>query len=303
MKVSGFTLVRNGVEFDYPFVESIRSVLPLCDEFIVNIGISTDTTKETLEKLKSSLPPAESKKLLFFESDWPLNDPEKRKGGRILADQTNLALQRCTGDWCVYLQADEVLHEQDLALLKTQMQGWMTQPKIEGIVLQYVHFYGSYDVIQTSRSSYRREVRVIRNRLGIVSTGDAQSFRHANGTKLTAALSKARVFHYGWVRPQEIMKLKTGFMDTLYHPDAKADAPATGSNYLYKNIVGLKPFRASHPAVMQQKVAQTPRFDFTRAPKVFHIKDTLKVLLGWFESATGVRLFEYKNYELIKVKE
>ena len=32
MRVSGFTFIRNGTMLGYPFVESIRSALPLCDE-------------------------------------------------------------------------------------------------------------------------------------------------------------------------------------------------------------------------------------------------------------------------------
>src|SRR5437868_2664352 len=111
--ISGFTIVRNGVEYDYPFLESIQSALPVCDEFIINIGHSTDSTKQSIIEFISKLPTSESKKIKYFESEWPLNDPEKRKGGRILAEQTNLALEKCKGQWCLYLQADEVLHEKD----------------------------------------------------------------------------------------------------------------------------------------------------------------------------------------------
>jgi hypothetical protein len=39
MKVGGFTFVRNVVKYDYPVVESIRSILPVVDEFIVNSSI------------------------------------------------------------------------------------------------------------------------------------------------------------------------------------------------------------------------------------------------------------------------
>ena len=35
MKVSGFTFLRNGQKLGYPFVESIRSVLPIVDEFVI----------------------------------------------------------------------------------------------------------------------------------------------------------------------------------------------------------------------------------------------------------------------------
>ncbi len=306
MLVSGFTILRNGVEFDFPFRESILSALPICDEFIVNAGVSTDGTRQALEDFVGALPSADASKVKLFESIWPLNDPEKRKGGTILAEQTNLALERCGGDWCLYLQADEVLHEEDLPILRRQLEESieraLSRDQPEALVFQYVHFYGTYDVIQTSRSSYRREVRAIRNHLGIRSVGDAQGFRRGDGSKVEALLTPARIFHYGWVRHQEIMRAKTGFMDTLYHPGASSERPVTGDNYLYKRIVGLRPFRGTHPAVMQDRVRNTPSFDFSKAPGVFHWKDTWKLLSGWIESLTGHRLFEYRNYRLMKNK-
>jgi hypothetical protein len=298
--ISAFTIIRNGVKFDFPFLESFRSVLPLCDELVINVGVSEDSTRGLIEKLRAELPPAEAAKLQVFETTWPLNDKTKRQGGQILADQTNLALGRCRGKWCLYLQADEVLHEDDLPLIRSRLEALADDGSVEALVFEYVHFYGTYDVVQTSRSSYRREIRAVRNGLGIVSTGDAQSFRRADGTKLAAALTKARVFHYGWVRPQETMREKTGFMDTLYHPNASAERPATGNNYEYKRIVGLKPFRGTHPAVMRDRVRSAPAFDFSKAPRVFRLEDSWKVLSGLIESATGIRPFEYRNYRLIK---
>jgi glycosyltransferase involved in cell wall biosynthesis len=302
MLISGFTIIRNGLKYDFPFIESFRSILPVCDEFVINVGISDDDTKQVIEKFRASLPPKEAAKIITFETEWPLNKVEKRQGGQILADQTNLALDRCRGDWCLYLQADEVLHEDDLPLIRQQLQSFRDDKAVEGLVFQYVHFYGTYNVWQTSRSAYRREIRAVRNGLGIRSTGDAQSFRHPDGRKVTSVLSKARIFHYGWVRPQEVMKSKTAFMDTLYHQGANAgDAkPATGDNYLYKRIVGLRPFKGSHPAVMRDRVAAAPEFDFAVAPRAFELKDTWKLVSGWIERFTGLRLFEYRNYKLIR---
>ncbi|MGE4232610.1 MAG: hypothetical protein AB7F43_04700 [Bacteriovoracia bacterium] len=306
MLVSGFTIIRNGIEYDFPYLESIRSLLPLCDEFIVNVGKSSDQTLKTIQDFKESLPFGKKNHFHIFETEWPLDDPEKRQGGHILADQTNLALDRCKGRWCFYLQADEVLHENDLPLIRAQLLDWQNRPEIEAVVLNYIHFYGTYSVIQTSRSSYRREIRVVRNGLGIRSTGDAQSFLHADGRKIGAVLSSGRVFHYGWVRPQEKMKEKTAFMDTLYHPEASTESPETGDNYKYKRIVGIRPFRGTHPQVMKGRISAALEngpsgvFDFTKAPRVFKLKDVWKVVSGGIESLTGIRPFEYKNYRLIK---
>jgi len=106
MLISAFTIVRNGVRFDYPFLESIRSVLPICEELIINVGDSDDSTEQALHQMIAGLSEIDQKKIQIFNTHWPLNDPEKRKGGQILAEQTNYALSKCSGQWCLYLQAD-----------------------------------------------------------------------------------------------------------------------------------------------------------------------------------------------------
>lgn len=298
MKVSGFTLVRNGVRFDYPFMESIRSLLPLVDELVINVGTGDD---ETLDRVKSLAREPGGEKIVWFESLWPLDDPEKRKGGLILSEQTNLALDRCTGDWCIYLQADEVLHENDAPALRAALQSAHGDQSVEGLLFDYIHFYGSFDVIQQTRSAYRREVRAVRRASGARSVGDAQSFRKPDGSKIHVVRSGARVFHYGWVRSPEAMKEKTAFMDGLYHGAATAEGslPVTGDNYRYKRFWGLRPFGGTHPRVMFERVRTKGwHWDLSGSPFVWQMSDLKKVVLDLLERATGVRLFEYRSYRL-----
>ncbi len=42
MGITGFTTIRNGIVQGYPFLETIASALPICDEFLVSDGYSTD---------------------------------------------------------------------------------------------------------------------------------------------------------------------------------------------------------------------------------------------------------------------
>jgi hypothetical protein len=302
-KLSGFTLVRNGTRFEYPFVESLRSLLPLVDELVVNVGYGDD---DTLEKIKA-LSLAEGKdKLTYFESDWQLDNPEKKRGGLILSEQTNLALDRCSHDWCIYLQADEVLHEDDLLKIRSHVDQFNSHPEIEGLLFDYVHFYGSFDVVQQTRSAYRREVRCIRKSSGARSVGDAQSFRKKDGSKLKVAHCGARVFHYGWVRSPEAMKEKTFFFDQLYHgdpstKDADQKIPHTGDNYRYKRIWGLRPFRGKHPSVMHQRIRNKGwHWDLENSPRIFKWSDVKKVVLDSIERITGYRLFEYRSYKKVR---
>lgn len=303
--ISGFSLIRNGILFDYPFEESVRSALPLVDEFVINVGRGED---QTLQKLQELAAKEGHGKLKIFETDWPLNDVQKKKNGMILSEQTNLALARCTHDWCFYLQADEVVHEDDVPILRKAVTEAAGSPEIEGLLFDYLHFYGSFDVIQQSRSAYRREVRMIRKSSSALSVGDAQSFRKASGDKLNVLHSKARIFHYGWVRSPEAMRQKTFFLDQLYHgephpEDADHSRPHTGDNYRYKRFWGLRPFLGTHPRIMKSRIDnQGWHWDLENSPWVWHWKDLKKVVLDLFERVTGLRLFEYQSYRLLKRK-
>ncbi len=320
MKVSGFTLVRNGTQFDYPYMESLKSLLPLVDELVVNVGIGDDDTLARVQKLANE---DGAGKIKIFESKWPLDDPEKKRGGLILSEQTNLALDRCTGDWCIYLQADEVLHEEDYPKIRQALQTYSSDSQVDGLLFDYVHFYGSFDVIQQTRSAYRREVRIIKKSSGARSIGDAQSFRKVGHEKLQVAHCGAKIYHYGWVRPPEVMKEKTFFMDSLYHSangsetndtkigeaqaasNTSANPPkkttATGDNYRYKKIWGLKPFRGTHPKIMQARISGKGwNWDLKSSPLEWKTKDAKKVVLDTLEKLTGYRFFEYRSYRLIK---
>lgn len=301
MKISGFTIIRNGMEFDYPFRESIRSLLPLVQEMVVNVDRGTDTTYQELEKLRQEHPSVAWK---IVESHWPFDNPEKRKGGLILSEQTNLALDQCTHDLCFYLQADEVLHEADYPQIQKAAAVLASDKAMDGLLFDYVHFYGSFDVVQTGRSAYRREVRLIRKSSGARSVGDAQSFRKAEGQKLTVyypTKGKVRVLHYGWVRPPEAMKEKTVFMDSLYHQNSTAENLATGNNYLYKRFWGLKRFQGNHPLVMKERIQKKNwNWDFGKSPFIFHWSDVKKIVLDSFERLTGHRPFEYRSYRIQK---
>ncbi|MBC7691866.1 MAG: glycosyltransferase family 2 protein [Methylotenera sp.] len=298
--ISGFTLVRNGTQFGYPYLESLRSLLPLVDELVINVGMGDDDTWITLQKFAEH---EGQGKVRLFESEWPLNDPEKRRGGLILSEQTNLALDRCKGDWCVYLQADEILHEADYPALRSAFATYADDSAVEGLLFDYVHFYGSFDVIQHSRSAYRREVRVVKKSSGARSVGDAQSFRKNDGSKLKVVHAGASIHHYGWVRPPEVMKEKTVFMDQLYHGKKAETAgpviPQSGDNYRYKKIWGLRPFRGVHPQVMQKRISEKKwNWNLKDSPLEWKWSDSKKVVLDTLERITGYRFFEYRSYRL-----
>ncbi len=248
MRVSGFSIVRDGVRFRYPFVESIRSLLPLVDEFVLAVGKSQD---ETLDQVLS----IDSPKLRILETEW---DDRLRCGGQVMSQQTNLALDACTGDWCFYLQADEVIHIRDYGRINDAMQRWYSRPHVQGLCFRYYHFYGSYRLVNPL--PYRRQVRIIRNRIGIKSVGDACGFALAD-KRLCVKSTDARIYHYGWARSPEMQGNKLAQFVKLYsnmdEPRPLQDVASAAvpvSCYPFDTAACL-PFEGSHPPVMAPVIA------------------------------------------------
>ncbi len=290
-RVSGFTFIRNGVKFSFPFRESILSALPIVDELIVNVGKGEDDTLKEVQALA-----AEHSKIKIIESVW---DDSLREGGQILAQQTDIAIAACSGDWGIYLQADEVLHEDDYMWILDALKTANRNSEIEGVLFDYLHFYGDFRVINWHPSAYRHEIRGIRLNRGVRSYGDAQGFR-LNEKKLKVIKSNARIYHYGWVRPPEVMQAKTVEMDSFYHPDGEG----TGDNYKYKRVLGLEKFSGTHPMVMMDRIAAQKDWSdkLLRSKLHFKFKDFRNLFYRWCEKLTGSRPFEYKNYILVPLK-
>jgi len=257
MKISGFTFVRNAVRYDYPVVESIRSILPIVDEFVVNVGRCEDGTLDLIRSIGDP-------KVRIVESVW---DESLKQDGLIYSQQTNIALSACTGDWAFYLQADEVIHEDDLPRIVEAMRSYHRSPEVRGLVFRYLHFVGDY--WSTNPWFYHKAVRIIRNNGEVESCGDAVGFHlKADGRYLQSgprewlAPSGGRVFHYGWVKDPKTMLAKKQEMTKVYHGDAPPPSEAKLYNlsaFEFEDYPILKEFRGSHPAVMRARVAATSR--------------------------------------------
>ena len=116
MKVSGFTICRNAVRLEYPLEEVIRAALPIVDEFVVNLGPSDDGTEDLIQSIRSE-------KSGLFILIW---DESVKRDGLIFSRETNIALSHCHGTWAFYLQADEVIHEQDYSGIQHLVEGAST---------------------------------------------------------------------------------------------------------------------------------------------------------------------------------
>lgn len=293
MLVSGFSVIRNAEIMGYPVVRSIKSILPLVDEFVIGVGQSDDKTRELIESINDP-------KIKVFDSFW---DTSKTSGGLILSEKTNEALSRCRGDWCFYLQADEVIHEQDFAPLYKNMETYLADEKVEGLLFKYLHFYGSYNIIATARNWYRHEVRIVRRKAAIQSVGDAQGFRVLDKSlgelrKPYVKPSGAAVYHYGWVKPPRKMGEKNKHMFRWWHGNKYDEA---FKDFAYASSYGLKSFRGSHPRVMEELVSrQEWEFKPTKGIAGWNSRDFKNLLSDVVEKITGRRFGEHKNYILLK---
>ncbi len=293
MKISGFTFVRNGVKLDYPFIESIRSIMPIVNEFIVVVVESED---DTLERVKS----IKSKKIKVIEEKWR---EDLRGGGRLLEYYTDIAKNACSGDWCFYLQADEVVHEKYLDYIKCALLMYKDDGKVDGFALKFKHFYGSYDLYHEGEGWVRNEVRIVRNDPKIKSFRAASGFRWEDGRKLNVINLDAYVYHYGWARKKSVMKKKILEHSSWHHKEEKVlkDIEEKELKKLYKHAHSLHLFTETHPMVMEERLKD--REDYLNVdPKLLKIKTKYKVrdfFANISEFLFGRRIGEYENFKRI----
>lgn len=292
MKVTGFTFIRNAIINDYPVSEAIRSVLPICDEFIVALGNSSD---QTIELIKNIAPG----KIRIINTIW--ND-ELREGGKVFALETDKAIAAISADtdWMIYIQGDECIHEKYLPLMRQEMEDNLNDKNVDGLLLKYKHFYASYDYLAESRRWYRREIRILKNIPGVHSYRDAQGFR-INNRKLKVKLIDAFVYHYGWVKTPQNLQGKVRNFNQFYQTEEwiAQNLPAQASFSMH-NADRLVKFTETHPAVMADRIkAMNWKFD-EDITKIIPKMNFRRRALQKIEDLTGMRLFEYRNYRIIK---
>jgi len=243
MKVSAFTFLRNGQRLGYPFVESIRSILPIVDEFVLALGPCDDDTENMVRAIGDP-------KIRIIPTQW--NERMRGDysvGGFVYGQQKSIALFNCTGDWAFYLEADEVVHENDLPQIRAAMEKHLGDERVEALAFDYLHFYGNANTYAWSPGWYRSEVRIIRNTIPAWSS-EALFFNildsHKKARYPRAAHTGATIYHYGWVRSEAQMNLKSASVQKYWN-----NSPPAVLDYTQADSAGLKLFSGSHPRVVR----------------------------------------------------
>jgi len=279
LKVSGFTFLRNGQKLGYPFAASIRSILPLVDEFVIALGPCDDETEKMLRGIGDP-------KIRIIPTQWNERiQPGYSVNGFVYGQQKSIALFNCTGDWAFYLEADEVVHENDLPKIRAAMEKHLDDSRVEALAFDYLHFYGNANTVVWSPGWYRSEVRIIRNTIPAWSS-EALFFNVVEGHKKSryprAAHTGATIYHYGWVRSEAQMNLKSAAVHKYW--DEKPEAPM---DYSKIDPAALKLFTGTHPKIVQTWLPKAdgifrtdPNHQLTSREKKHHFLLKLERWLG-----------------------
>jgi len=286
MTISAFTFIKNGEMLGYPFIQSIRSILPIVDEFVINVGDSEDDTLKLIEAINDP-------KIRIIQSKW--NDKMSDRG-YVYGQQKMIAQFNCTSDWAFYLEGDEVIHEEDLEKIKATCEKYVDDEAVEAVTFDYFHFYGNANSYLDSPAWYRREARIIKN--SVRSYAPDGLFwlvlkKNKVGRYPNAVHSGAKMYHYGWVRSEEQMNLKSQKVQKYWNKKHKAIDYKEIDQQIIKEFVG------SHPAIVKDWIPKVkglfqanPNYQLTRKEKKHR-------LMIKFENWFGLELSK-KHYKLIK---
>ena len=290
MKVSGFTFLRNGQRLGYPFVASIRSILPIVDEFVIALGPCDDDTEKMLREIGDPkiriIPTTWNEKI---RSDYSVK-------GFVFGQQKSIALFNCTGDWAFYLEADEVLHENDLPKIRAAMEERLNDERVEALAFDYLHFYGNQNTIAWSPGWYRSEVRILRNTIPAWSS-ESLFFNIVDSHKKSryprAAHTGATIYHYGWVRSEAQMNLKSASVLKFWN-----NRSAEAVDYSQIDATVLKPFSGHHPQVMKYWLPKADGLFPVDQKHQLTAREKKHRRMLWLERTFGLR-FSKHHYRLV----
>jgi len=286
MKVSGFTFIKNGQILGYPFLQSIQSILPIVDEFVINVGQSEDNTLDVVRSIKD-------KKIRIIESEW--NDSMQDRG-YVYGQQKMIAQYNCTGDWAFYIEGDEVYHERDLEKIKKSMELHLHDENVEALIFDFNHFYGNTNSLLNSPGWYRSEARIIKNSIRsyapdglfwvVLSSNKKGRYPKAKHTGVTC-------YHYGWVRSEEQMNLKSKKVQKYW-----GEMPVV-IDYSKMDQLIIKEFQGTHPEIIKDWFPKENGLYETDPSYKITLKQKKHRIMLKLENLFGLELSK-KHFKLIK---
>ncbi len=294
MKIDGFTYIRNGIKMGYPFIPSIKSILPVVDQLFVVVGDSEDGTREAVEAIADD-------KIVIIDSVW---DDEMRKSGQVFREQANIGLRESKADWLVHIQADEVILEDSRDAIIKGIEEADLVPEVDGLLFPYYHFWGDYNHIRHTRRTHPFEIRAFKNNRNVESYKDSQGFRIFNkeaknedGIKLNVIKVPVHIYHYSYTRHPKLMRNKSNYFDRFWHNNDWMKKNQEQEDFDFNNVDKLEVFTGKQPIFMKETINNKDwEFKYDPSKSNMSLKD--KFHNGW-EKVFGYRLFSYKNYIIV----
>jgi hypothetical protein len=291
MKISAFTFIKNGEILGYPFIESINSILPIVDEFVIAVGKSEDSTLERIKDIPSD-------KIRIIETTWNDNMHDR---GYVYGQQKMIAQFNCTGDWAFYIEGDEVVHEDDLLTIKGAMQTYLHDENVEALLFDYYHFYGNANTYLDSPAWYKTEARIIKNSIRSYAPDGLYWLvldKNKVGRYPKAAHTYAKIYHYGWVRSEKQMDLKIQKVQGYWNKENDLSSIAQ-VDYREIDSAVLRLFEGEHPKVIKDWLPKEQGIFVANPAHQLTQREKKHRLLMRIEKLTG-SCYRRKHFRLIK---
>jgi hypothetical protein len=224
--LTGVTLVKDGNTLGYPFVQNLRSLAELCDEVLVNVGYGSDDTIASVFQLQRYYP-----SIRVFQNGW---DMKNTGDGSELAKQANIVLNFAQSDWVIYLQADELIHEDDMHSLRIYLDS--VPSSVTQIELLRTYFWGD---LQHRAPKYEIYLgRIFRT--GTHTVGGDGMYLVRNKGEIQR--SPYFIYHYSRIGPEDKVAARVKNLDRLFHDDV-----STTPTFTYNTEVNLVHYVGTHP--------------------------------------------------------
>ena len=215
--ISGYVVTQNSESRGYPFIATIRSMLPVCDEIIVVDANSTDNTYKILQELAKTY-----QKINVIKRDFKL--PSKQRASMV-AKYWAYARQKCSKGFCLQMFDYEVLHED-------HVQGIMELAKfmpieVSIVALPVVRLWGNAGKIRIDNSIW--QCRLSRNSQSITHGIPAHLRRIDENGTLYAAKGTAGV---DYIHSQTKQSLPIGSHYTKHVHTSRITAMSAGMSFL-----------------------------------------------------------------------
>lgn len=241
--LAGIVCVRNGDSLDYCWREAVASLLPICDEIILSDCDSTDGTSQAMDILSSSDPRIKICNYLWTN---PVGEPGWWPAWM------NYARHHARSEWICFLDADEVLHEESQAEVRSAADAG------RALFCHRLNFWrDAQHLIPEGHCIGHKVLRVGPQNLWMpTDVGDAKG-RDLELASM-AQESSVKIMHYGFLRKREAFFVKNREVSRILigNTDARVDqAEKFEGNWMTMPGINdwqnnLTEYRGSHPSVI-----------------------------------------------------